>query len=101
MFVFIRMHRLGPGGWIMKPIAAIIGKAAQVVLAVLPLALAACGDDGGSRWVGYGVGYGGAGPVYTLGGGVPVYRLEPRTYWTYPDYHGSGPVIELAGRPGP
>ncbi|KAA0685483.1 hypothetical protein DS837_13375 [Azospirillum brasilense] len=84
----------------MNPIAAIIGKIAQSIVAVLLLALTACEDGGGARWARYGVGYGGSGPVYTLGLGLPAYRLEPRSYWNYPDYRGLGPVIELASRPG-
>jgi len=101
VFVFMWGQRIGPGWWIMKPIASIIGKIAQSFVAVLLLAMTACGDDGGTRWARYGVGYGGTGePVYTLGLGLPAYRLEPRSYWNYPDYRGPGPVIELASRPG-
>ncbi len=100
----MRVQRVGPGGWIMKPIAAIIGTLTQSFIAVLLLALTACGDpcgDHGSPEAGnYSVGYGGSGPVYTLGAGLPAYRLEPRTYWNYPDFRGTAPVIELAGRPG-
>ncbi|AIB14582.1 hypothetical protein ABAZ39_22015 (plasmid) [Azospirillum argentinense] len=84
----------------MKPIAAIIGTLTQLFIAVLLLALTACGDNGSPEAGNYDVGYGGSGPVYTLGGGLPAYRLEPRTYWNYPDYRGTAPVIELAGRPG-
>ena len=84
----------------MKPIAAIIGTLTQLFIAVLLLVLTACGDNGPPAAGNYGVGYGGSGPVYTLGGGLPAYRLEPRTYWNYPDYRGTAPVIELASRPG-
>ncbi|AWJ87256.1 hypothetical protein TSH58p_28100 (plasmid) [Azospirillum sp. TSH58] len=82
----------------MKPIAAIIGKSAQFFVAALLLTLTACGEGGSPQGSDYVVGYGGSGPVYTLGG-LPAYRLEPRTYWNYPDYRGSGPMIELASRP--
>ncbi|GAA4255773.1 hypothetical protein GBZ26_05470 [Azospirillum formosense] len=84
----------------MKPIAAIIGTLTQSSVAVLLLALTACGDNGLSEAGNYGVGYGGGGPVYTLGGGLPAYRLEPRTYWNYSDYRGTAAVIGLASRPG-
>lgn len=84
----------------MKPMTAIIGRFAQSFVAALFLMLTACGDEGRTRWADYSVGYGGNGPVYTLGNGLPAYRLEPRTYWNYPDYRGTGPVIELASRPG-
>lgn len=83
----------------MKPITAIIGKTAQSFIVVLLLVLTACGDDDGTRGAGYAIGYGGSGPVYTLGLGLPAYRLEPRTYWNYPDYRGTGPVTKLARRP--
>ncbi len=96
----MRVQRVGAGGWIMKPIAAIIGTLTQLFIAVLLLVLTACGDNGPPEAGNYGVGYGGSGPVYTLGGGLPAYRLEPRTYWNYPDYRGTAPVIELASRPG-
>ncbi|QCO18015.1 hypothetical protein D3869_21995 (plasmid) [Azospirillum brasilense] len=87
----------------MKPIAAVVARIAQffvaALLLMLVLMLAACGEGGSSHGGDYVVGYGASGPVYTLGLGLPAYRLEPRTYWNYPDYRGNGPTIELAGRP--
>lgn len=66
---------------------------------VLPLLLlAACGDGGGPHWKTFVVGYGCCGPAYELGAGLPVYRLEPRGYWNYPDYRGTGPVSAPVNR---
>lgn len=100
MFVFGEAQRVGAGWRIMKPIAALIGPITRFFLAALLLALAGCGDGDAPQGNGYAVGYGGSGPVYSLGLGFPAYRLEPRSYWNYPDYRGTGPAIELASRPG-
>lgn len=70
---------------------AIVRRFFQFSIAVALLLPTACGDAGSSGWVSYGVGYGCCGPVYALGAGLPAYRLEPRSYWSYPDYHGTAP----------
>ncbi|MDQ2104982.1 hypothetical protein [Azospirillum isscasi] len=84
----------------MKPAPTILWKLLQSGVVILLLALAACGDGGWTHWASYGVGYGCCGPVYEVGAGLPVYRLEPRSYWNYPDYRGPGPVAGLASRLG-
>ncbi len=84
----------------MKPAPAIALKVFQSSVVLLLLTLAACGDGGWTHWVSYGVGYGCCGPVYELGMSLPVYRLEPRSYWNYPDYRGAWAGIGSASRLG-
>lgn len=84
----------------MEAMDTVIAGIMQSFVVIVLLALTACGEGGAPPGGSYGVAYGGSGPVYTLGAGLPTYRLEPRTYWNYPDYRGTGPVIELASRPG-